>query len=143
MADGTVVILDFSDSLTFGKGHIPGAWFAIRARIAEALSKIPAGLQLVLTSEDGRFAELACLDVVQASSMPVAVLRGGNKAWSMAGLPLESGRERLTTTNDDVWYSPIDRPDPVRAIHEYLDWETGLINQINWERGVRFGQFKV
>ena len=61
----------------------------------------------------------------------------------MAGLPMESGRERLTTNNDDVWYSPIDRPDPVRAIHEYLDWETGLINRINRERGIRFGRFKV
>ena len=143
MADDAVAILDFSDSLKFGKGHIPGAWFAVRARIAEALSKIPAGLQLVLTSEDGGFAELACLDVLEAASTPVAVLRGGNRAWSMAGLPMESGRERLTTNNDDVWYSPIDRPDPVRAIHEYLDWETGLINRINRERGIRFGRFKV
>jgi hypothetical protein len=61
----------------------------------------------------------------------------------MAGLPMESGRERLTTKNDDVWYSPIDRPDPIQAIHSYLDWETELIDRIQQERGVRFGHLKV
>jgi rhodanese-related sulfurtransferase len=143
MAEGNAVVLDFSDSLKFGRGHIPGAWFAVRARIAEALSKIPPGLQLVLTSEDGNFAALAYSDVKQISSTPVSVLRGGNSAWSMAGLPMESGRERLTTKNDDVWYSPIDRPDPIQAIHNYLDWETELIDRIQQERGVRFGHLKV
>ena len=143
MAEGNAVVLDFSDSLKFGRGHIPGAWFAVRARIAEALSKIPAGLQLVLTSEDGNFAALAYSDVKQISSTPVSVLRGGNSAWSMAGLPMESGRERLTTKNDDIWYSPIDRPDPIQAIHNYLDWETALIDRIQQERGVRFGRLKV
>ncbi len=143
MADGNAVVLDFSDSLKFGRGHIPGAWFAVRARIAEALSKIPAGLPLVLTSEDGNFAALAYSDVKQISSTPVSVLRGGNSAWSMAGLPMESGRERLTTKNDDVWYSPIDRPNPIQAIHNYLDWETELIDCIQRERGVRFGHLKV
>jgi rhodanese-related sulfurtransferase len=143
MAEGNAVVLDFSNSLKFGRGHIPGAWFAVRARIAEALSKIPAGLQLVLTSEDGNFAALAYSDVKQISSTPVSVLRGGNSAWSMAGLPMESGRERLTTKNDDVWYSPIDRPDPIQAIHNYLDWETELIDRIQRERGVRFGHLKV
>ena len=143
LAEGNAVVLDFSDSLKFGRGHIPGAWFAVRARIAEALSKIPAGLQLVLTSEDGNFAALAYPDVKQISSTPVSVLRGGNSAWSMAGLPMESGRERLTTKNDDVWYSPIDRPDPIQAIHDYLDWETELIDRIQRERGVRFGHLKL
>ena len=143
LAEGNAVVLDFSDSLKFGRGHIPGAWFAVRARIAEALSKIPPGLQLVLTSEDGNFAALAYSDVKQISSTPVSVLRGGNSAWSMAGLPMESGRERLTTKNDDVWYSPIDRPDPIQAIHNYLDWETELIDRIQQERGVRFGHLKV
>jgi rhodanese-related sulfurtransferase len=143
MAEGNAVVLDFSNSLKFGRGHIPGAWFAVRARIAEALSKIPAGLQLVLTSEDGNFAALAYSDVKQISSTPVSVLRGGNSAWSMAGLPMESGRERLTTKNDDVWYSPIDRPNPIQAIHNYLDWETELIDRIQRERGVRFGHLKV
>jgi rhodanese-related sulfurtransferase len=143
MAEGNAVVLDFSDSLKFGRGHIPGAWFAVRSRIAEALSKIPAGLQLVLTSEDGNFAALAYSEVKQISSTPVSVLRGGNGAWSMAGLPMESGRERLTTKNDDVWYSPIDRPDPIQAIHNYLDWETELIDRIQRERGVRFGHLKV
>jgi len=143
MAEGKVTVLDFSDSLKFGKGHIPGAWFAVRARIAEALSKIPTGLQLVLTSEDGNLASWAYPDVMQASSTPVFVLRGGNMAWSTAGLPIESGRERLTTTNDDVWYSPIDRPDPIQAIHDYLDWETDLIDRIKRERGVRFGHLKI
>ena len=70
--------------------------------------------------------------------MPVAVLKGGNAAWSLAGWPMTSGRDKLTTATDDIWYSPIDRPDPMAAIHAYLAWEIGLVDRPNQERGVQF-----
>jgi rhodanese-related sulfurtransferase len=138
MTLGEVVILDFSDSLKFGRSHIPGAWFAVRARLDEALAKIPPHQMLVLTSDDGSFATMAWAEAQSLSAVPVAVLQGGNQAWQMAGGSMASGRDRLTTTNDDVWYSPLERPDPVAAIHEYLRWEIGLNDHLERERGVRF-----
>ena len=138
LPSGEVVVLDLSDSLKFGQSHIPGAWFAVRARLEEALAKVPPHRLLVLTSEDGSFASVAWDDAQALSNVPVVVLQGGNQAWRAAGLPTASGRDRLTTCNDDVWYSPLERPDPVAAIHEYLNWEIGLSEHLALERGVRF-----
>lgn len=110
----------------------------MRARLAEALTRVPAHHQLVLTCPDGRFAKRSLADAQALSAVPVVVLKGGNAAWAQAGWPMATGRHPLTTTNDDVWYSPIDRPDPIAAIHAYLDWEIGLAERLNQERGVQF-----
>ena len=141
LQDGDVVLLDLSTSLQFGRQHIPGAWFAVRARLQEALAQVPSHRTLALTCPDGQFARMAFADAQALSSVPVAVLHGGNAAWSQAGWPMASGRQQMTTACDDVWYSPIDRPDPVAAIHAYLDWEIGLADRLRQERGVRFKAF--
>ena len=54
-----VTVIDLSLSPAYRKGHIPGAWFAIRTRLSQALAKIPVNGELVLTSEDGVLAGLA------------------------------------------------------------------------------------
>jgi rhodanese-related sulfurtransferase len=41
LADDAVVVLDLASSPIHRKGHVPGAWFAIRARLAEAFERIP------------------------------------------------------------------------------------------------------
>jgi rhodanese-related sulfurtransferase len=135
---GDVVLLDLTNSLQFSRQHIPGAWFAVRARMREALSCVPPHRLLVLTCPDGTLAARAHADAQALSAVPVAVLKGGNAAWSLAGWPMASGRDQLTTATDDIWYSPIDRPDPMAAIHAYLDWEIGLVDRLSQERGVRF-----
>ena len=138
MTAGEAVVIDLSDSLKFGRSHIPGAWFGVRARLNEALTQIPAHRVLVLTSEEGDFAAFAWAEAQALSKAPVFVLSGGNRAWVQAGFPMASGRDRMTTLNDDVWYSPLERPDPIAAIHEYLRWEIGLNDHLAIERGIRF-----
>src|SRR5262249_25306774 len=48
---GEATVIDLARSPQYRKGHIPGAWFAIRSRLKEALGKISARGTLVLTSE--------------------------------------------------------------------------------------------
>ena len=138
LESGDVVLLDLTNSLQFSRQHIPGAWFAVRARMREALSCVPPHRLLVLTCPDGTLAARAHADAQALSAVPVAVLKGGNAAWSLAGWPMTSGRDKLTTTTDDIWYSPIDRPDPMAAIHAYLAWEIALVDRLSQERGVQF-----
>ena len=54
-----VTVVDLSTSPHYRRGHIPGAWFAIRGRLDRALKKIEMRGALVLTSEDGVLAGLA------------------------------------------------------------------------------------
>src|SRR6516225_5503405 len=53
------VVVDLALSRHHREGHIPGAWFAVRARLGAALEKLPAEGELVLTSEDGAIARYA------------------------------------------------------------------------------------
>jgi rhodanese-related sulfurtransferase len=88
-ANPAAVVVDLALSRHHRQGHIPGAWFAIRARLGEALDKLPARGELVLTSEDGSLARFAAAEL--GARRPVKVLAGGTVAWKAAGLPLETG----------------------------------------------------
>ena len=131
------LIVDLALSRHHRHGHIPGAWFAIRARLAETLDKLPEG-QLVLTSEDGAIARFAAAEI--RSRRPVEVLAGGTAAWKAAGLPLETGMGPLASEPDDVAVSARDRPPAERERHmrEYLAWEVNLVNQIARDSDCRF-----
>ncbi len=131
------VVVDLALSRHHRQGHIPGAWFAVRARLSGALGKLPAGGDLVLTSEDGVIARFAAAEL--RSRRPVTVLAGGTAAWQAAGLPLETGLDKLADEPDDVALSARDRPaDRERYMREYLAWEIELVNQIARDRDCRF-----
>jgi rhodanese-related sulfurtransferase len=131
------VVVDLALSRRHREGHIPGAWFAIRARLSEALEKLPAQGDLVLTSEDGRAARFAAAEL--RTRRPVKVLAGGTAAWQAAGLPLETGMGPLASEPDDVALSARERPaDRERYMREYLAWEVDLVNQIGRDEDCRF-----
>jgi rhodanese-related sulfurtransferase len=132
------VVVDLALSRHHRQGHIPGACFAIRARLAEALNKLPAQGELVLTSEDGRIARFAAAELV--ARRPVKVLAGGTAAWQAAGLPLETGMGPLASEPDDASISARDRPpaERERYMREYLAWEIDLVNQIARDADCRF-----
>jgi hypothetical protein len=135
-------VLDLSTSLRFRARHAAGAWWGVRARLAEAHAKLAEVRELVLTSEDGVLAHLAAPEA--AALWPrarVQVLEGGNRAWFTAQLPTESGLSRATTTNDDVWYKPYDHEhesDYEKHARAYLDWEVALVEQIKRDPAIRF-----
>jgi rhodanese-related sulfurtransferase len=132
------VVVDLDNSLAFRAGHIPGAWFAIRARFATNLAKLPAAPTLVLTSPDGALATLAAPEAA-ASGRPVKVLAGGTAAWRAAGLAIETGDTNLADTTDDAWYRPYDRKSGVEAaMRDYLSWEVDLVAQIERDGDARF-----
>ncbi len=136
------LLLDLGTSLKYKAAHIPGAWWAVRARLGEALGKAPKLPLLVLTSPDGVLARLAAPDAEAVTGKPVAVLRGGTQAWKAQGLPLAGGAEHLADTPDDVWLRPYDREQGVEAaMKEYLSWEVDLVQQIKRDGDAHFRHF--
>jgi rhodanese-related sulfurtransferase len=136
---GGATVLDFATSLEYRDGHVPGAWFAIRSRLRDALGRIGPAQRLVFASPDGVLAKLAALDAASLTGAPVQVLRGGNKAWKAAGLPLEPGNTRLAAETDDVYYKPYDRQAQIeQAMQDYLDWEVALVEQLKRETYLTF-----
>jgi rhodanese-related sulfurtransferase len=133
------IIVDLALSKRHRAGHVPGACFAIRARLGEALASLPQG-EVVLTSEDGVLARFAAVEAAPGAGRRLAVLKGGTAAWAAEGLPLEEGMGRLLCAPDDVALSARERPpeERERRMREYLDWEVDLVNQIARDRDCRF-----
>ena len=133
-------VLDFSTSLRFHYKHIPGAWWVVRSRLAEARQKIGEQKTLTLTSEDGVLAHLAGPEVQALwPTAEILVLEGGNTVWPG---PWEEGHERSTTVRDDVWYKPYDHEAGFeKHAREYLQWEVELIEQIKRDPTIRFHSF--
>jgi rhodanese-related sulfurtransferase len=139
---GTIrgTILDLSTSLRFHYAHIPGAWWAVRSRLAQAKEKVGDVKSLILTSEDGLLAHLAAPEAAALwPGAEVSVLEGGNAAWIASGRPTEAGVDRATTARDDVWYKPYDHAaDYKQHARDYLAWEVALVDQIKRDPTIRF-----
>ena len=135
-------ILDLSLSRNYQTGHIPGAWFAIRTRLARGLKKIALENTLVLTSEDGALAALAVAEAAELIDRPVRFLEGGNAAWRAAGQPL-STEAKMADEPVDQWRKPYERSgDTKAAMQEYLTWEVDLLPRIKRDGSLRFERFR-
>jgi rhodanese-related sulfurtransferase len=130
LARNEATVIDLSLSPNYRREHIPGAWFAIRSRLAKALPKIPSSGELILTSEDGDLAAIAVAETAALSSRPVRYLLGGNAAWKEARLPF-STEPHMADDPVDVWLKPYERAgDTTGAMNEYLSWEVDLVTRI-------------
>jgi rhodanese-related sulfurtransferase len=131
-ADDTLTLLNFAPSAAHVKGHIPGAWWALRSQLSSALAALPRPpRRIVTTCETGDLARLAAADLRALGHGPVAVLKGGNNAWAAQGHPLQPGEQRLLSPRIDRYRRPYEGTDaPREAMQAYLDWEFGLVEQL-------------
>ncbi|MCC8429486.1 hypothetical protein LJ725_10945 [Reyranella aquatilis] len=144
----TSLVIDLDTSLKYRDGHIPGAWFAVRANLArtlpEMLGKQPGSTRIVLVAPDAEIAALAAFEIAeQAGVTPVHILSGGMKAWREGGFDLETGHVRMADPPTDVWYRPYDfKEDVEAAMRQYLDWEVDLVPQVERDGDARFTVLK-
>jgi rhodanese-related sulfurtransferase len=143
LARGEVQVVDLSLSRDYLTAHIPGAWFAIRARLPRSLSQVPMRKGLVLTSEDGVLAGIAAAEVQALTDVPVYALAGGNRAWRTAGQLLTDADPHLADEPADLWLKPYERKGDTRdAMADYLAWETDLLPRIARDGDAKFVTFK-
>jgi rhodanese-related sulfurtransferase len=136
---GTAVVVDLDWSRGFVAGHIPGAWYAIRARLAEAFGALPAAETIVFTSSDGTLARLAAVEWNGRAPCAVVALSGGTAAWVAAGFGLERGATHMASTPDDMRLRAREQAGSVEdAMRAYLAWEIDLVNQMATDDDHRF-----
>ena len=125
------VVINLTTSANHVKAHIPGAWFALRPQLADAVGKLPAAKRYVLTCGNSTLAEYAVPELQLLAEGEVYLLDGGNAAWVAAGLPTEAGEQRLASPRTDRYRRPYEGTDaPREAMQAYLDWEFGLVEQL-------------
>ena len=139
LARDAALVVDIGSTRNYRAGHLPGAWFAIRARFATDAAALPEAPLYVLTSPDGVLARLAATELAEATGATVRVLTGGTQAWQAAGLPLETGPERLASAPEDVLLKAFERRDKREdAMRDYLQWELDLVEQVRRDGTIAF-----
>ncbi|MDR3324346.1 MAG: rhodanese homology domain-containing protein [Zoogloeaceae bacterium] len=127
------VVIDLTAHANYRRGHIPGAWYALRAELGfggDALAKLPRASRYVLTCLSDRLARFAQPELARQVEGEVVVLNGGTSAWTSAGLPLEQ-EEHLASPPLDRYRRPYEGTDASReSMQAYLDWEYGLVAQL-------------
>ena len=131
LARGGISVVDLATSRQFAEGHVPGARFALRSGLAAALAQLPAGDEVALVSPDGVLARLAAPEAEALTGRPALVLAGGTSAWRAEGRPLETGLGAPLSEPDDLYKRPYEGTDnATAAMQAYLDWEFGLVAQL-------------
>ena len=130
LASGDVTVVDLASSPAYRKGHIPGAWFAIRSWLPNLMARLPGNGDLVFTAMNDALPRFAAAEVT-AAGRSVFALDGGTPAWVTAGHTLEEGLARCLCEPVDVYRRPYEGTDsPKAAMQAYLDWEFGLVAQL-------------
>jgi rhodanese-related sulfurtransferase len=131
LTHGDTAVLDFTSSANYAKRHVPGAWWALRGQLREALANVPSAERYVLTCGSSQLARLAVAEVEALTGKAVFLLKGGTAAWIAAQLPLEEGESHLASPRIDRYRRPYEGTDnPREAMQAYLDWEFGLVEQL-------------
>lgn len=135
--DRLAVVLDFAAAARYRSGHIPGAYFALRASLPGNLSRLPIRENLVVTSSDGLVARFAAAEIERSTDWNVMVLSGGTDAWRKAGFPTAKGDEAAIDPVRELW-SPYQTTTTEAQMRAYIDWEVGLMEQVDREGDVVF-----
>jgi rhodanese-related sulfurtransferase len=142
LRDGAATVIDVGTSPDYRRGHVPGAWFALRAELGEVLESLPVKGELIFTSGRGRLARYAARDAERISGRPVRVLAGGTEAWRAAEFDMEEGDTRMASEPRDAWLKPYDRDDSQDEwMRQYLSWETALVEAVERDGAARFRRF--
>jgi rhodanese-related sulfurtransferase len=128
---GTILI-DLTTRAHYIQRHIPGAHWAIRSQLAEALEALPVASRYVLTCGSSVLARYAVPELEALTGKQVFLLEGGTAAWIAAGLTVQAGETSLVSPPIDRYRRPYEGTDnPREAMQAYLDWEYGLVEQLN------------
>ena len=134
--NGDAQIIDLANSKQYRQAHISGAWYAIRSDLSEAARKLPTTETIIFTSPDGILAGLAASNYAGNCR----AIAGGTAAWAAAGLPLETGADRMASAPNDIRLKAREAIDGdiESAMRAYLDWEIDLVNRMAVDDDHRF-----
>ena len=136
LESGRAAVFDVDRRAAFEKRHIPQARFAVPDRLPGFVDDLPAERIVLITSPDGLLARTVAAELAARTGRDVRAITGGTAAWAAAGLPVAQGSEGVLTGEDDHWYSPYAYTDEAQrnaGFQQYLDWELGLVAQLERE----------
>lgn len=144
-ASPPLLLIDLATSREYASGHIPGAAWLIRSRMAVDLDCQRLPDHVVFTASEPALCNYAARDLkTLAPGTKISVLAGGTSSWIAQGYQLEKGLSHILSTANDVWYRPYERDQNTEAaMRDYLSWEIGLLEEIKRDGTVVFPGMQV
>lgn len=138
LARGGAQAFDVRPSMAYRDGHIRGARWSIRPRIARDVADLSK--PVVLIADDPGIAALAARDLGEAGCGDVAVLKGGYAAWVDGGYATEATPASPTDAEcvDFVFHTLGRNEGNLEAARAYLAWEVGLVDQLDADERATF-----
>jgi len=143
------VLLDLSPSMAYRAAHIAGARWTIRPRLGDI--DLDGATEILLVARDrgagvaddgaaggatgAATAGAAALDLAEISALPVAMVSGGPSEWRAAGLEVVTSPDSPGdgACIDYLFFTHDRHSGNLAAAQAYLDWETGLVAQLDTE----------
>ncbi|GGJ43656.1 rhodanese-like domain-containing protein [Neoroseomonas lacus] len=139
--EGAAQVVDLARSIDFRDGHVPGALWGIRTRLARLSDRLTGDRQIVVAAPEEAQARLAAAELQGFAKAPVKILAGGTKAWAAAGFPMAADRRDPEDADCvDFYLRPYDRNEGIEeAMHAYLSWEIDLVHEVKKDGDAPFG----
>ena len=131
LSDPNTGVLDLTTSANFRNRRIPGAVWTTRGNIPQVIAAHPEKKRWVITCTSGLLARYAVTEVAELTGKPVYLLDKGTVGWIDQGLLLERGDSQYLDNAQDRYRRPYEGIDvSAQAMQDYLDWEFGLVEQL-------------
>jgi rhodanese-related sulfurtransferase len=138
VGQGRLRIIDVRAGVRFRQGHIAGALWSIRPRLAAARGD--ASTPIALVADEPGVAALAALELADLGCTEVCVLTGDAKAWRAAGFHIVRSADTPADVDmiDFLFFTARRHEGDAEAARQYLAWETGLIGQLDAQERASF-----
>ncbi|MDR7286465.1 cystathionine beta-lyase [Pseudomonas corrugata] len=131
LKDDAVALIDLRPSMAYRKGHIAGARWSIRSRLATDLATEQR--PLVLLADDPLLAVFATQELPEALRAQVRFLDGGLDAWRAADFAVQENPASPSDEQciDFLFFTHDRHAGNKDAARQYLAWEIGLLAQMS------------
>ena len=135
------VVVDLRTSQSYRNGHLAGAIWCLRPQVPKFVEQF-VGRSVLLVADDNFAARLMALDMYECGVDQVSILSGGMKAWLDAGYAVESSPDVPSDAEgvDYLFFTGQRHIGNKEHMRQYLEWEIGLIGQLDTEER---GSFKL
>jgi rhodanese-related sulfurtransferase len=131
------ILVDLRPSMDFRVGHIAGARWWIRPRLGRV--GLDGDMDIILAADKRGVAELAAIDLAEHGCGNLSFLTGGLEDWRDAGLEIVATPDAPPDADciDYLFFVHDRHQGNPEAARGYLEWETGLVAQLDdQERGI-------
>ena len=135
---GRARLIDVRRSDRFCAGHVAGSIWAVRSRLSRL--PLPEGIELLILGDTDDAAALVAQDLTAMGHARVHVVMGGLGALRAAGAPTETTPNSFNraTAIDFTWFAHGRHDGDITASQLYLEWEQGLVGQLDPEERAEF-----